>query len=156
LVIHFPWGSFRVYPESNERFFVKNADLAFSFLRDKNGKVDRMIYHFKGEDNPPLVKLESDVSKYPDISDLCGDYTSEELQTAYTLKIQDNRLIAAHFHNENVRLMQIEKDHWIGNQWWFKDLKFIRNEHDRIIGFKLNADEDNIQNLLFTKNIAAE
>ncbi len=157
LIIHFPWSeSHRVYPESNERFFIRNMNIAFSFLRDESGKVDRLIYHFKGTDNAPCFKLESDVSKYPNIADLCGDYTSEELQTTYTLKIQDNRLIAAHLHNENVRLMPINANRWVGNQWWFKDLRFIRNEHERIIGFKLNADENNIQNLLFTKKLATK
>lgn len=152
LVIHFPWGeSVRVYPESNERFFVKDANMAFSFLRDKNGKVDRLIYRFKGKDNPPFRKLESDVSKYSDITGLCGDYTSRELQTTYTVKIQDGRLIIAHLHNEDVRLTQIDKDHYIGDQWWFVDLRLIRDENDRVTGFKLNADSNNIQNLLFTK-----
>lgn len=152
LVIHFPWGeSYRVYPESNNRFFIKNSDLAFTFLRDKNDKVDRLIYNFKGTDMAPFHKLESDVSKYSDINGLCGDYTSHELQTTYTIKIKNDRLIVEHLQNENVQLVQIGIDNYIGDKWWFKDLKLIRDEKNSITGFKLCADDNNIQNLLFTK-----
>ncbi len=152
LVIHFSWGeSYRIYPESNNRFFIMNTNLAFSFLRDENGEVNRVVYHYKGTDTDPFLKVESDATKYPEIKDLCGDYISPELQTTYTVKIKDNRLIVAHLHNEDVQLVKIDTDTYIGNKWWFKDLELIRDENNTIVGFKLSADQDNIQNLVFNK-----
>ncbi|HBE41517.1 MAG TPA: hypothetical protein DDW27_09990 [Bacteroidales bacterium] len=153
LVMHLPWGEecYKVYPESNERFFIKGADLGFSFLRDSNEKVNHMIYHWKGSDWPPALKMDSDLSGFRDIQDLCGIYTSHELKTSYTLKIQNNHLIATHMQNESVWLIRIDKDHYTGTKWWFKDLIVIRDENERITGFRVYADSENIQNLKFEK-----
>ncbi len=152
LIIHQPWGEqYKVYPESDSQFYHKDVDLKFSFLRNNNNEIDRMIYTFKGSDNPPFQKLPISASQYPEISEMCGEYTCQELQTTYTLQIQDDHLIAAHLQNENVLLIRIDQDYYQGDQWWFKVLKFERDENGGIKGFRLNADSNNIQNLLFTR-----
>jgi CubicO group peptidase (beta-lactamase class C family) len=153
LVIHFPWESgVKVYPESDEKFFRKDFDVQFSFLRDQNGKVNRMIYHYCGSDNPPSRKLEYDASKCIDVNTFCGDYYCPELQTSYEVNIKNKRLIVEHLQNEVVSLIQIDKDTYLGDKWWFKNVNVLRDDKSRIEGFKLNADNNNIQNLIFKRN----
>lgn len=152
LVIHMPWEEqYRLYPESDNKFFHKDADIHYSFLRDDKGKVNRLIYHWKGSDNPPFWKLENDVSMYTDINDFYGNYYSDELKTIYNIKNQDGLLVAENIQNGSIQLVQVDRDNYIGDKWWFTSLKVVRNNDDKIIGFKVTADSNNIQNLLFVK-----
>ena len=152
LVIQLPWeDQYRVYPESENKFFHKDADIQYSFLRDDKGKVNRLIYHWKGSDNPPFWKLENDVNMYTDIDDFYGNYYSAELQTIYEIKNQDGLLIAENIQNGSIQLVQVDRDNYIGDKWWFTSLKVVRDNEDKITGFKVTADSNNIQNLLFAK-----
>ena len=126
--------------------------MQFSFFRDEAGQVNRLIYHFKGTDNPPFAKLEEDATKYTGgVNDLCGTYYCPELQTTYKIRIRDNRLKVEHLQNESVSLVKIDKDYYMGDRWWFKEVRLIRDKKNNVTGFKLNADGNNIQNLMFYK-----
>lgn len=152
LVIRMPWeDQFRVYPESETKFFYKNADIQFSFLQDDHGKTNRLVYHWKGSDNPPFWKLENDVSTYTEINDLYGDYYSDELHTIYGIKNKDGRLIAEHIQNGDIQLFQLDRDHYIASEWWFTALTVERDKEDKIVGIRVSGDSDNIRNLSFVK-----
>jgi CubicO group peptidase (beta-lactamase class C family) len=155
LVVHYPWGNtIGFYPESKKKFFSKKFDGQFTFLRDKNGKVNRYIYHYHGSENPPFKKLFADVSGYTGARELCGDYHCPELQTTYKILIKDNRLMVTHLHNEDVLLLRVDKDNYKSEKWWFSKIRLTRDENDRVTGFKLNADDNNIQGLVFEKTSA--
>ena len=152
LVVHFPWGDdVIVYPESLNKFFRKDFDVQFTFLRDEHGKVNRLIYRFLGEDNLPFKKLDSDVSGYLDVTAFLGDYYSHELQVTYKVKIENNRLIVENLQNEDVMLLQIDKDNYLGDKWWFTKIRLIRNQNNQVKEFEVNADSNNIQKLSFVK-----
>ena len=152
LVITMPWeDQYGVYPESDNKFFHKDADIQYSFLRDDKGKVNRLIYYWKGSENPPFRKLENDVSMYTDIDDFYGNYFSDELQTIYEIKNRDGLLFAENIQNGSIQLVQVDRDNYIGDKWWFTSLKVVRDKDDKITGFKVTADSNNIQNLLFVK-----
>jgi CubicO group peptidase (beta-lactamase class C family) len=147
-----PWGEqYKIYPESENVFFHRNVDIQFSFLRDAAGKVIHLVYCWKGNDNQPFPKLETAVDAYEDIGDFYGQYYCPELQTLYTVKSRDGRLVVEHLQNENVQLVQVDRDTYIGDKWWFATVNPVRNAEMRVVGFKVNADSNNIQNLLFVK-----
>ena len=41
-------NEFELFPESDDRFFMRLVDAQGRFLRDKDGKVDRLLWHQNG------------------------------------------------------------------------------------------------------------
>jgi len=152
LVLHFPWESnVQVYSDSTDSFFLKGTDVQYTFRRDKEGKVDQMSI-ITPNGKYPHNKIDVSISDADLAGEICGEYYSDELKTSYVLKIKDGMLMADHFHNEDVGLLQLEKDLFKGNKWWFTSLKFVRDKNTEIKGFRLSADDGNVQDLLFLKD----
>jgi len=78
-----------------------------------------------------------------------GRFCSEELETTYRIIVRDGQLVATHIRNEDVILTPVEKDQFSGDQWWFKNVSYLRNEKDETIGFRLTAGR--VRNLLFSR-----
>jgi len=78
-----------------------------------------------------------------------GRFYSEELETTYRIIVRDGQLVATHIRNEDVILTPVEKDKFSGDQWWFRNVNYFRNEKDEIIGFRLTA--GGVRNLLFSR-----
>jgi CubicO group peptidase (beta-lactamase class C family) len=151
LILHLPWESnVRIHAESVDTFFLKNVDVKYSFKRDEEGNVSQLTIHAPSGDFPH-GRIDSRVSDCEEIEGFCGEYYSNELRTSYEIKIEDGRLIADHLHNEDVSLIRLDNNHYIGDKWWFSDIELNRDENNEIEGFRLNADQNNIQDLLWTK-----
>jgi len=151
LVAHLPWESITLYPESENKFFRRDFDAQFEFTRNDIGSVTSVIYWFKGSANPPLRKLNSDVSGDSDAAALCGDYYCPELRTSYRVTTKNNRLTLWHLHNEDVALLKLDRDRYLGDKWWCEKVRILRDESDRIVGFRLDADGGNVQGLRFVR-----
>ena len=151
LVFHFPWESnVRVFADSADRFYLKNANVQYTFRRDDDGQVDQMsIVTPKG--SYPHRRIDPMTSDCDQTGGICGEYYSDELQTSYLLRIEEGLLIADHFQNEDVKLFRLDTDHYLGNKWWFSRLNILRDENNRISSFTVNADQNNIQKMLWVK-----
>ena len=152
LAIHLPWDpNIRAYPESDTKFFMKDGVEQFSFQRDGAGQVNQLTIHTSQGGEFQLGRLDATVSGYDDLEALLGEYYSDELETTYRLEIREDRLIVEHFQNEAVLLVRADVDHYWGDRWWFSEVRFIRDKDNHVTGFRLNADQDSVQNLLFVK-----
>jgi len=151
LLVRLPWETVEFYPESENEFFRKDFDVRLAFLRDEEGRVDRLVYYFRGSPNPAFRRLPWDVSGYPDVEEVLGEYESPELRTRYTVITRDDRLILWHLQNEEVALLRLDRDRYLGNAWWCEEIEILRDEHDQVTGFTLTADGGNIQHLRFVR-----
>jgi CubicO group peptidase (beta-lactamase class C family) len=158
LVFHFPWRrNVEAVPLSEKAFYVERYDWEFSFARDDTGFVNQILFHSYNE-NPGYDSEDSsydrvypDISALKDVDDLTGEYYSEELQTTYRIVKRDNSLLAEHMHNEDVQFMRLNENLYIGDKWWFEEMEVIRNADGLVAGFRVNADNDLVQNVLFEK-----
>jgi len=78
-----------------------------------------------------------------------GRFYSEELETRYLIIVRDSQLVATHVRNEDVILSAVEEDRFTGDQWWFRDVQYQRDEADDIVSFQLSAGR--IRNVLFRR-----
>ncbi len=78
-----------------------------------------------------------------------GDYYSAELDTTYSFVVDDGVLIATHFRNPDVRLTALDADEFRGDQWWFRDVMFLRDAQGNIDAFEINADR--VRHLRFAR-----
>jgi hypothetical protein len=151
LVIHQPGDpNIGVYPESATKFFLKDGVEQYSFQRDAKGQVNQLTIHISQGGEFRLDRLDPTVSGYDDVAALVGEYYCAELETTYRVEMREDQLVVAHFQNEDVFLVPVGQDHFLGDTWWFSEVEFIRQDN-AVLGFRLNADQDSIQNLLFVR-----
>jgi hypothetical protein len=80
-----------------------------------------------------------------------GDFNSRELSTTWTIIIHNDQLWARHRSQQDVQLYYTGADRFTGDKWWFQEITFSRDDKERIIGFKLNAEDGLVRNLRFDK-----
>ncbi|MCC1483260.1 serine hydrolase domain-containing protein [Winogradskyella immobilis] len=80
-----------------------------------------------------------------------GNYYSTELNSYYTFFIQNDTLIANHQRLGDFKMKAIKNDYFIGNKGSFQKVKFVRNDLDEILGFKVSSSR--AKNVSFNKII---
>jgi len=98
------------------------------------------------EAEPDTAEAGIDPALYDDYA---GAYTSNELETTYTLVRDTDKLLARHMRHPDIELRPIAKDEFAGNRWFFGTLTFERDESNHITGFRLSSGR--VRNLLFTR-----
>lgn len=151
LVMHLPWQqNIKGYPESKDQFYFPQVELRARFERNSSGEANLVNFVFKDRLST-YKKVYQNLSRWPDVVDLVGKYYCPELNTEYQMVLDKDRLYLKHLHNEDVLLERLDRDYYISDQWWFTKVRFIRNKQNRVQGFLLNADGDQIQNLRFNR-----
>ncbi len=127
-----------VFPESPTKFFAKVMDAQISFQNVENGEASQLTLHQSGRDTvAKRVKvLPFDVTQ---MDTFTGEYYSEELGTSYTLALQEGQLVAQHRRHNDIALTPTIKDALSGNSWWFRQVHFVRDNQQKVTGFKLSG-----------------
>ena len=102
---------------------------------DKNSKNQDRI-SLKINDRTPLeyVKYEKNVP----LNDYLGTYKSAELNTEYTLAIENNQLILKHFRTGKTVLKPVRKNLFKSGSYLYNKIEFIRNKQGQVIGFDIS------------------
>ena len=125
-----------LYPISENEFMMGNYKLSFHKKEtEKDFYLKLTIADF--EYNGKKVFLKPFDKSKVDLKDFTGRYYSEELRTNYTFKIEDNALVATHSRNKDITLTPFQENLFIGNEWFFRKIEFIRNEKLEIIACKV-------------------
>ena len=79
-----------------------------------------------------------------------GDYYAEELDTTYTLSVHGNQLVAQHIRHDDI-LLTYADDHFLGDVWFFPEIRFMRDDAGDVVGFKVTGNR--VKGLYFGKKI---
>ena len=77
-----------------------------------------------------------------------GVYYTEELDTTYTFRVCGNQLVAQHIRNDDI-LLTYADDHFLGDAWFFPEIRFTRDDSGRVTGFNLTGNR--VKDLYFGK-----
>ena len=77
-----------------------------------------------------------------------GDYYTEELDTTYTIRVRGDGLVAQHRRHDDI-LLTYADDHFLGNAWFFPEVRFDRDDTGSVTGFRLTGNR--VRNLHFEK-----
>ncbi|MYA70709.1 beta-lactamase family protein [Candidatus Poribacteria bacterium] len=77
-----------------------------------------------------------------------GDYYTEELDTTYSIRVHGNQLIAQHIRHDDI-LLTYTDGHFLGNTWFFPEIRFTRDDTEQVTGFGLTGGR--VRNLHFEK-----
>ena len=137
-------------PQSEAKFFVKDENIQLIFTPDENGRFNHFIPLIDGGKKLlPARRLHSlDADQ---LNEFTGEFKSQELATTWRISILENQLLAKHKLQQSVRLLSNGADRFTGDQWWFQEIVFARDNKGRITGFRLTAEDGLVRKLAFTK-----
>ena len=98
----------------------------------------------------PAEDIKSEPLTPEQLAEFEGDYYTEELDTTYTIRVHGNQLVAQHIRHDDI-LLTYADDHFLGDSWFFPEVRFIRDDAGRVAGFKLTGGR--VKNLHFEKKI---
>jgi hypothetical protein len=83
------------------------------------------------------------------LTDLLGDYWSDELMTGYRLLLEDGSLIARHARHPDIELYALAPDTLAGNVWWFGRAVITRDAAGKVDGLRLSGNR--VRNVRFER-----
>lgn len=124
------------FPYVQQSWFVFSEDQAHWHFSDFTYSGKRVIL-----DPPNAAEL--------NLAAFAGQYYSPEVETYYTLVIEDGQLIAQHNFNPDMAFKPIAKDAFITGSWFFSRLEFERDSKGTVTGCKVSG--QNSKNVRFQK-----
>jgi CubicO group peptidase (beta-lactamase class C family) len=123
---------------SDSVFDYEGVDETVTFHVEGEGDVERVTHHQEGlgltlRRLPPYAPTADMLQAY------VGRYYSEELETFYTLAVEDTVLVAQHRRlEENVTLTPKSEDKFNGGVFFLRDVEFLRSDDGTVTGFQVS------------------
>ena len=134
-------------PEVESTFFIQEDESHVSFERDKMGQVNRLTLQEKSGTHVAqrIIPLRAE-----ELTGFVGDYSSDELGTAYTILVRNGKLLAQHRRLGDIPLTHTSvRDQFVGRVWFPFHVAFMRDVRNQVTGFKLTGERS--KNLRFEK-----
>lgn len=125
-------------PVATDQFLALQPKGCVTFERDTTGQVTQIHCQFYGvtwsaQRVAPWAPTVAELAEY------CGEYSSAELGTTYTLVVQEQQLVIQHQRHSDIALTPVRVGQFTGNQWWTTKLLFQRADEGTITGFTLSG-----------------
>ncbi len=134
--------------ESNTQFSAEQVGATIEFVPNKGESVKLLKLHQGGQIMEAPRVAAFDKSSL-DLSDYSGEFFSAELSTTYNFIVENGNLVANHSRLSDFNLIQVKKDEFGGEAWFFGHIEFIRDENNIISGCKVS--NGRVRNLYFEK-----
>lgn len=73
------------------------------------------------------------------LQEYVGEYRSPELDTSYEVVVESGGLVARHWRNPPSALSPTAEDMFSGDQWWFPEVRFVRDATGQPSGFTVTG-----------------
>ncbi len=100
------------------------------FRRNEDGAVEGLTFFQAGQERAGKRVERSDLGA-DELARYAGRYFSPELDTAYTLIIKEEKLVATHVRHGEIELSPTIADEFTGDRWFFGSVVFERDADDR-------------------------
>ena len=128
------WGESKLIPTSTNTFRINNWGGKFEISPLEDGTLQLEVI---GDITSTYNKVEAWKPTDKELKEFESDYWSEELETLYHLKIEDEKLIIEHRWIGKIDLEPITKDVFKAGWGWY--LKVERTKEKKITGFNINS-----------------
>ena len=86
---------------------------------------------------------------FESLAEYTGKYFSEELETFYTIVVEDSTLTALHRNMEKIKLTPSDIDSFSGSVYFMGEVTFKRNDEGSIVA--LTVSNGRTKGILFTR-----
>jgi CubicO group peptidase (beta-lactamase class C family) len=139
-------AEFPMLPVSETEFWVEAYDTSIVFEQEPDGSVRHLL--FRGR---RLPKMDDSRSFDPGAqADLVGEYVSEELQTSYSIGLEDGVLVMRHRRHGTIPLTLVWHDEFLTTTSFRASVEFLRDEAGSVVAMVVNLGERN-RDLRFEK-----
>jgi hypothetical protein len=137
-------STFPMTSVSETEFWVQAYGASIHFLRDDLDRVNRIAY--RQYVAPRVSSFDASDLR---LDDYVGEYVSEELDTAYTISMENGSLVAHHFRHGRIPLAAVYLDEFTSPSWFFSPVTFVRDGDGRVSEFLVGRGR--ARNLRFRK-----
>jgi CubicO group peptidase (beta-lactamase class C family) len=113
-----------------------DADVRIVFEGGPGGAVDRAVLHQGGE--KPMRRVAKWEPDAVALAAYTGRYYSPELETFYTVSLEDGKLVFGHRRHGDFVLTPKEKDVFASGEWWIGKVTFVRDPDGGIGSMRLS------------------
>lgn len=138
----------KLFPSSDSTFFNKNVDLYITFHEDKSGKISSYTSQLRGF-RASGIRIQLYKPTFEELGTYIGRYYSPELETVYTLTLEDGKLIVGHQRHIDFEIKPIEQDRFVSSVWFFREIMFKRDSRGYVIALYVSNGRN--RNVLFEK-----
>ena len=127
-----------IVPTSDSTFKLLVVEASVTFLRGEDGEVNAAILHQNGDQRATRLADDAPEEWAPteeDLADFAGRFYSEELETFYTLEVEEGELVMRQRRLGRVPLTAGEEDRFSGGGFSFA---FERDDNGVVTGFRLS------------------
>jgi hypothetical protein len=125
-----------MYAKSETEFYLKVANISFTFSKPVSGKSETMVIHQSGQDLT-ATRYKKRVLTEAEAREYVGDYYSAELGVIYTITEMGGKLRIRHPRAEYD--LEPGSDDTMAAPFPISTLNFTRGADKRITGFKIDA-----------------
>ena len=137
--------------ESKDRYYNEDMKFELSFIEEQKNIFKRLKVVGPNNTNFSAQRIHLADYSIEDLKEFEGNYYSEELQTIYSIVLENDALVAKHFRHSDIPLSVKSKDRFTGNKWFFDSLEFTRDENDRINGVLISGSRGRAKDVRFNK-----
>jgi CubicO group peptidase (beta-lactamase class C family) len=130
-------NSFQLLPLAESQFQLSIGDFRFTFQKDKEGKVHRMVIQEGGGDEKIAPKIELANPGPDELKEFTGTFYCRELDARYSVILRDNKLVITHMRLSDVTLTPEARDHFNTDSRSYPMVEFIRDKQQKVSGFKM-------------------
>ena len=124
---------FKVEPTSDSTFTFVGVPASVTFHFEEDGTTSTATHH-QGPDSPMEKVLAPQITE-DELRAFEGRYYNAELETFYTLKLEDGKLMAHHRRLEPFVVTHTVEDEFAGGVWFMGSVKFHRLPTGSVSGF---------------------
>src|SRR5690606_14844546 len=140
--------SIRMVARSENEFFNDQYKVAITFQKDDKGTVNQFTLNQNGQTVVAPRMKEFDPSSVK-LNQYTGVYYSPELETRYTLVIENGALVAKQIRHDPITLKPTKENEFESSAWFMRNVVFTTESDGTITGFK--ASSGRVRNVLFEK-----
>ncbi len=130
---------FELFASSDSTFYPTVVEASITFHRNEEGEFDAMTLHQNGDHRGVRLTEPAWEPSSEELAEYLGRYFSEELETFYTLALDDEgNMVLRHRRFADLPLRAESKDQYTGG-FPIMELTFIRDEAGTLTGFKASS-----------------
>jgi CubicO group peptidase (beta-lactamase class C family) len=134
--------------KSETEFEVPQIGGQITFTRSANNEVNEFVLT-QGSNVTKAPRVKEFDPKSIKLSDYTGVFYSPELETRYTIVLEDDKLKATHIRNEPSELHPVADRIFNAEAWYMGRIEFIKNQQGVVTGMKVSSGR--VKNLQFDK-----
>ena len=128
----------QIYPTSDSTFELRVVEASVTFHRNDEGEVTSLTLHQNGDHPANRIEEEAWTPDEEALTEFVGRYFSEELETFYTIALEDSALVLQHRRLEDAPLTAGAEDTFSAG-FPIARVDFARDEEGSITGFTADA-----------------